>query len=460
MQISSSQKVLELFHTAYKTSPAYHHFIDTHKLNPSEIVTPADITKIPIMDKHNYINKYPLEDRLYNGKKVSDFYMISASSGSSGEPTFWVRDANIDSKLGLKKEEMFEQSFGLKNKTTLCIVNLALGAWTGGMLTAKLSWMVAQNQKMTVVTPGVNKEVTASMIKKLHQFYDQIIILGYPPFILDLVDFLVAEKMDIKKMNIRIMCTAERFSERWRNYIAEKISPTGDRHAVVGFYACSDSGIIGCESQQSIDILHAANQNPLISKSFFGASDTPSFFDYDPRVKYLEAINSEIVLTADQPIPLIRYNIHDRGGLLNGDQVKKLCREFQIPFVEQKIKDDYVFVYGRSDAVLLTANIYIEDIKYCLEKSKFHNDFSGFFQYGIEETEKLRKRLVVRAFLKKDHALNKAEKVFFEKEFFENLFAVNDDLKVLKGVRIEKFKIELKEESADKFKNTKLKYFL
>jgi phenylacetate-CoA ligase len=450
MNTLASQKVIDLFHKVYETSPAYRDFIKKHKVKVADISTPADITKIPITDKHNYINVYPLEDRLYGGKKISDFYMISASSGSSGEPTFWARDLQIDEKLAEKKELMFDESFGIRNKRTLCIVNLALGAWTGGMLTAKLSWEVSRNQQLTVVTPGVNKEVTAAMIKKLHKFYDQIIILGYPPFVRDLIDFLDDQRIDLKKLNIKIMCTAEKFSERWRNYIAEKVSSKNSRHDVISFYACSDAGILGCETQETIDILDRASKDSKLSLEIFGVEDTPAFFRYDPAAKYLESVNGEILISADQPVPLIRYNIHDRGGILEEKKVQEL---FGKP-------GNYIYVHGRGDAVLFTANIYIDDVKYCLEKSKFHSKFSGHFQYGVEETKTLRKKLVIHIFLKKGASLTSRDKKYFQNEFTENLFKVNDDLKVLTGVKLEKFKFVFKPEDPNKFKHTKIKYFL
>lgn len=454
------EKVIKLFHAVYKTSPAYRDFIISHKVKAADIQTPADIPKIPIMDKHSYIAKYPLADRLYNGKKISDFYMASASSGSTGEPTFWLRDQQIDEHLSIKKEEMFEDSFGIKGKRTLCVVNLALGSWTGGMLTAKLAWAVAKNHHLTVVTPGVDKEATASIIKYLGGSYDQIIILGYPPFVLDLIEFLESQQLDLKKLHIKIMCTAERFSERWRNFIAEKISDNADRRNVVGFYACSDTGIVGRESEATIQILDMASKDSDLSEAFFGSSDTPSFFTYDPSVKYLETVNGEIIITADQPIPLIRYNIHDRGGLLSDDQLRQWEKQFNLKNFPPKLNSHYVYVYGRSDAVLLTANIYIEDIRYCLEKSVLHSKFSGYFQYGVQEQKNLKKRLVVHIYLKPGQKVTTAEKNLFEKEFLPLLLKVNTDLRVLKGVKISHPKIVFKPEPENKFKKTKFSYFL
>ena len=64
-----------------------------------------DFEKIPVMDKHNYVSKYPVEDRLYNSKKLEDFYMICSSSGTSGEPTFWPRDYQSDLLLEKKKQQ-------------------------------------------------------------------------------------------------------------------------------------------------------------------------------------------------------------------------------------------------------------------------------------------------------------------------------------------------------------------
>lgn len=459
--IAAKQKALELFHLVYKTSKAYRHFVHSFGIKSADIKGIEDFEKIPIMDKKNYIKKYPLEDRLYNGKTLSDYYMICSSSGTSGEPTFWPRDYETDLLLEKKKEALYEEHFSISKKKTLCVVSFGLGIWTAGMLTAKLSWAAAKNNKFSVVTPGIDKANTLNLIQKLYPFYDQVILIGYPPFIGDVIAYAKEMRFDLKKVNLKILCTSEWFSEDWRDYMISNISKEQDRKSLVGFYACSDTGIIGAETKFSIDLLEKAHKNKKLLQALFQSEVNPSLAAYDPNGKFLEEFDNEILITAQQPMPLIRYNIHDRGGLIDGEKMQQIAQRYKIRMSDEDAKRHYVYVFGRGDSVKITANIYIEDIKYCLEKSSFQKKLAGDFKYGREYLNTHTYRLKIIIYLKKGESLAKQEKERFEKEFYQHLLEANNDFKMIQsGTKIEKFHFEYYEESGDKYKTSKLSYFL
>lgn len=458
---SGIDNAFKLFKEVYATSLAYRKFLQSEDVNGAEFNVVTDLSRVPLMDKKSYINKYPLSDRLFEGKQLADFYMLCSSSGSTGEPTFWPRDIKTDNYLEKKKEQLYEEHFAISKKKTLCIVTLALGSWTGGMLTAKLSWAAGNNNKFTVITPGISKETTYQLIEKLYTHYDQILILGYPPFITDLIEFSKKRTKDLKKYNMKLMCTGERFSEEWRSDMINLISQDKNRGDVVSFYACSDTGIIGCETKFTINLVGQALSNKSLALELFGTTDIPSFVAYDSKTKYLECINGEIVITARQPAPLVRYNIHDRGGLLTKNQIIAACLKYNIKYSEKDLNENYVYIFGRSDSVQITANIYIEDIKYCLDHSKFRNRFVHYFRFGKEKLLNMRYRLKVIIYTKQNVKFTQEEKIYFHKEFYNNLVRANDDFRAIQqGTKIEKFNIIFEEEKGTKLNTIKLKYFL
>ncbi len=457
----AGQNAINLFHHVAETSKAYRDFLKRHALSPKTVTKPSDFIRVPTTDKHNYIKKYSIQDRLYDGKTLSDFYMICSSSGTSGEPTFWPRDITIDTMLEGKKEELYEEHFQISKKKTLCVITFGLGVWTAGMLTSKLSWAAARKNKFTVVTPGIQKETAADLMKYLSPFYDQTIIVGYPPFLTDLVDYAQKQRINLKKTNTKLFYTSERVSEKWRNLMAKRVSRRSSRHDIVGFYACSDTGIIGAETRFIIDLLDKATKNPKFSTALFGSADTPTLMQYSPLAKYLECVDGEIIITAKQPMPLIRYNIHDRGGLLTGSQIKTICKSYGVPFDHHYADSHFLYIFGRSDAVKITANIYIEDIRYCLEHSQWKHKLSGNFQYGTEATKNARYRLKVIVYLKHGMTIAQVEQEKFAKEFYENLLKANNDFKMIQsGTTIEPFAFEFKPDQQNKYKTSKLKYFL
>lgn len=457
-----AQKALELFHTAYEAVPAYRHFIDEHGINPDQVKTPEDFHQIPTTDKANYIKKYPLEQRLYRGKQVSDYYMLCSSSGTSGEPTFWPRDFETDQKLEKAKYQLFEDHFNVSQQKTLCLITFGLGVWTAGMLSTKLSWPVGQHNQFTVMTPGLDKENTFKLIQALHPAYDQIILLGYPPFLTDLVEHAVNENFDLKQANLRLFYTSERVSEDWRTVMTETLHDQANRHHIVGFYACSDTGIIGAETKTSIDILNRAHQDHGFCEELFGTKVSPTFVTFNPKIKFIESVDNEITITADQPVPLIRYNIHDRGSLISKAQIIRAFNNTGISHKSLKLDDNYLAIFGRSDAVKVTANVYVEDIRYCLEKSQFRDRLSGHFQYGTEQLpESMRYRLKIQVYLKPKAQLTREEREAFETEFYDHLLEANNDFKMIQsGTTIEKFKFEYLVDPKDKYQTSKLKHFL
>ncbi len=49
---------------------------------------------------------------------------------------------------------------------------------------------------------GTNKEAAVKSLLKFHKYFDQVIILGYPPFVKDLADELDEYQSKLKKTKI------------------------------------------------------------------------------------------------------------------------------------------------------------------------------------------------------------------------------------------------------------------
>lgn len=457
---AGKKRALQLHQSARKNVPAYKQFLSQEKFPYHN--SGRHFNSVPQTDKQRYIKAFPIEDRLYKNKKLHDYYMVCASAGTSGKPTLWPRDYFTDQKLEDVKEDLYDQLFQIRKKRTLIVITFGLGIWTAGMLTAKLSWPTAKNHKVSVVTPGMNKHNALSLIKALSPKYQQTIVLGYPPFLSDLSDLAKRQEIDLRKANIKIYCTGEHFSENWRIKMTSNVSKNNNPLDVVGFYACSDTGIIGTETPFTIKVLQKANQTRKLCRALFNSSKTPSLAAYNPHIKYLESVNNEIVITANQPVPLIRYNIHDRGGLLSYSEIQAVFKSVKLKTPPNNGNDQhFVYVAGRSDSVLLTANIYIEDIKYCIEHSKFSNFFSGKFKYGTEETSGLHKRLKIVLYTNRGKKLTKSQKRDFEEEFYKLLLEANDDFKMIQeGTKILKFKFTYISDEKVEFGSSKLHHFL
>lgn len=389
------QKAMRLFKETVNKVPAYRKFLCEHNIDPEEIKTFTDFKKLPIIDKKNYLDQYPLEQTVWN-EEISNMYMITCSSGSTGQPYFWPRLAKKDKSIPQAMELMYTEFFEIDKKKTLVLINLALGTWAAGELAAESSRIVAKkpNLPLTVITPGLNLEETIRIFENIGSKFEQTVIVGYPPFVKDVIDAGTKRGLDWKKYNLKLLIGGEGTSEEWRDYIAEKIGAKDNIRAIISLFAAADAGIIGHETPFSILIRRLARKNSKICEDLFGEAQIPSLNQFNPLAWYIERVNDEIVLTINSGIPLIRYNFHDRGGMItfsemleklknNGYDPEKLLSDNTLDF-NKVWRLPFFYVFGRKDAVVFSsANIYLEQIRQVLEKEELIKSNTGRFKASV-----------------------------------------------------------------------------
>src|SRR3989344_7464644 len=84
------ERALGIFRSAANRVPAYKNFLKSYGVKAELVRSLEDFSKVPFTDKENYIKKYPLEERCWDGD-LSKSGLAAVSSGTSGEPVFWPR---------------------------------------------------------------------------------------------------------------------------------------------------------------------------------------------------------------------------------------------------------------------------------------------------------------------------------------------------------------------------------
>ncbi len=108
---------------------------------------------------------------------------------------------------------------------------------------------------------------------------------------------------------------------------------TPDLLAISGGYGAADVGMtVGREYPVTVLIRRlCAKDEELASTLFFGGQETdgtlPSLLQYNPATVFAEEVDGELVFTALSGIPIVRYNIHDRGGVLPFARVMQAARD-------------------------------------------------------------------------------------------------------------------------------------
>ncbi len=202
--------------------PAYKDFLKKHKVNTNKIKRFIDLLHIPLIDKPSYIDRYNLSDLCWDGK-LNNSYMMSASSGSTGIPYFWPRSDEQTYHGALISELIYKEFFQMDKKSTLYIDAFAMGMWIAGTyMMMSTEWIAQKGFPITIATPGINKEEILRLVKNGCKNFEQILIIGYPPFIKDVIDTGIEQGIEWKKINIKFMFSGEAFTERWRDHLQKK----------------------------------------------------------------------------------------------------------------------------------------------------------------------------------------------------------------------------------------------
>jgi phenylacetate-CoA ligase len=437
---------LNLFHEMADRVPAYKDHLKKNKINPKKIKTIEDFKNfVPIIDKDNYLRKYPLEQLCWDGELSKGQYEFSSTSGSTGAPFYFPRTDYQNEQYALSAEMYLRTNFEIHKKSTLYINCFALGVWIGGIFTYEAIKIIANRGKynLTIINPGLNRPEIFKAIKNLGQKYDQVLIGGYPPFIKDVIDEGEIQGVDWKKYNLGIIFSAEAFSEDFRDYIAEKAGLKNIYKSTLNHYGIVDLGTTSEETPVSIYIRRECLKNKdLYSKVFAqDPSRLPTLVQYIPELFYFEEINSGLICSSASGLPLVRYDLKDFGGVISFDKVfnvfKKLGRnlngELKKAIIQKSTrKTPFAYVYERKDmsVSLAGANIYPESIRKVLIRSIWSRLFTGKFNLQTKNDLKFNQYLEINIELKKDALAPKdEEKELLVKELVNQLLSENSEFR-------------------------------
>lgn len=377
--------------------PAYRQFLATHGINAAAIAAYADFSRLPLMNKANYMQAYSLPERCIGGS-LAGADRVAVSSGSTGKPTFWPRSAVYELDVAVRFEQVFRDSFHAHERSTLAIVCFALGNWVGGLFTTSCCWHLARKgYPLLVATPGNNKAEIFRVVKELSPHFEQTVLLGYPPFVKDVLDAGCAEGIDWPQYQPKLVFAGEVFSEEWRTLLNQRIGSKSPWHDSASLYGTADGGVLGNETPFSIAIRYWLANHPEAARSLFGESRLPTLVQYDPNSRFFEVHDGTLVVSADNTVPLLRYHIADKGGIISYEAMWDFLKQQGIETVADLGLDDefqprllpFVYVFGRADFTVsyYGANIYPENVTVGLEQPALMVWLTGKFVLETQEAD-------------------------------------------------------------------------
>jgi phenylacetate-CoA ligase len=387
--------LLELARRTAAAVPAYAAFLREHAIDPASLRGPDDWRRLPLMTKPDYFRRYPLP-ALCRGGDLAACDMVAVSSGSTGEPTFWPRALADELAVASRFEQVFRDSFRADERTTLAVICFPLGTWVGGMFTAAACRHVAaKGYPITVVTPGNNRAEILRVVRALGPQFAQTVLLGYPPFLKDVVDAGIAEGFAWRDQAIRLVLAGEVISEEWRDLMAERLGLTDPARDTASLYGTADAGVLGNETPISIAVRRFLARNPDAAREVFGQARVPTVVQYDPFERFFEAHDGTLVFSADGAIPLVRYHISDEGGVLPyGALIARLGELGFDAEAEARRGGDrgirplpFVYVFGRShfSVSIYGANVFPDTVIIGLEQPAIRELVTGKFVLEVRD---------------------------------------------------------------------------
>lgn len=400
-----TKRSLRLFHQAANRVPAYGDFLKKDGLEPQDIKTARDYKRVPLTSKKNYLEKYPLPDLMWDGT-LNKPLILSATSGSTGVPYYFLRDEKLSWQYSWLIEDFLKRGQTKNKEPVLVIIGFGMGIWIGGVITLRALEIATQrmNYPASLLPVGYNKNEIMNALKRLSPNFGQTILIGYPPFVKEVLDSAAQQNIDLKKHNTRLLFAAESFTETFRDYLCQNTGadPLVDTLCI---YGTADIGAMAYETPISILIRRLAVKNKKLFRDIFGQIDkTPTLAQFNPRFIEFEELNGEILLSGNAAMPLIRYAVGDHGGVIGADRMRRIFKENGLDLDEEIHKADlshiqpnhpFVFVYERvnSAASLQGITIYPEYTKEALLSSQLTPYFTGKFtmvtKYDREQNQYL-----------------------------------------------------------------------
>ena len=382
---------LALFHQVAASVPAYGEFLAEHGVDPGQVSTMSDFARLPLLTKDGYLNRHPLP-RLCRDGVIGD--MIAVSSGSTGTPSFWPRSVSDERVIASRFEEVFRDSFEARERRTLAVVCFALGTWVGGLFTVACCRHLAERgYPITVVAPGNDKREILRVIPQLAPHFDQVVLLGYPPFLKDVID----AGLPWTRWNVKLVTAGEVFSEEWRTLVAGKAGIADPVRGIASLYGTADAGVLGNETPLSVEIRRFLAGRPGAARELFGESRLPTLVQYDPEVRFFEEHEGTLVFSGDNGIPLVRYHIADEGGIVPFERMLRFVRKCGFDPSATGPSRPFVYVFGRSHFTVsyYGANVFPENISIGLQQPAVSSLVTGKFVMEAVEDDRRDRHLTV-----------------------------------------------------------------
>ena len=290
-------------------------------------------------------------------------YQMTSGLQSTGTPYNWVRGA--EERRHVRRMISFFARYTFGDEPLVVLNAFSMGAWATGLTTA----IALEGNGLVKATGPVVDKILGTM-RELGPGY-RYLIVGYPPFLKLLLDEGETAGFPWAEYQVHALMGGEGNSEALRDYLLRRF-----RSAYSGYGATDVEIGLAAETPVCVALRRLAAQRPEVAEALFGESGrSPMVFQYNPLLHHVD-VNAagELLFTVTRDAtlaPKVRYNVHDEGGVMREDDLRRRLAPFGIrledlvPDGPRLVKMPFLFVFGRKDSTVsvMGANIYPGDIE-------------------------------------------------------------------------------------------------
>lgn len=376
--------------------PAYARFLRLAGFDPRRLRGPDDFGQLPLTDAASYLAPFAVAERCREGG-LARAQALALGAGGAASPTLWPRFPEQDRALLQACGALLHEHFRLRERWTLLLLATPVGTWLGGLPLAELAPRLFADQEArgSVVTPGLAVAEALHCVRQLGRYYDQVVLAGAPATLAELLDAGARGGIDWPALHTGLLLLGEDAAETERARLLERTGRAPDAlQGLCGLYSSLEAGgIVGYETIACRLVRRLCARDPALARALFGSARLPLLVQYDPFRYFLEVYEDTLVLTTRGGMPLVRYNTHDRGGLLRCEELVARCRARGIDLAaELRALGSaglqplpFVYTHGRADAVSVRgALVSAAQLRAILERPSLRLALSGRFQFQVD----------------------------------------------------------------------------
>lgn len=310
----SAVRAVEAFQRAAARVPAYRQLLGEAGIDPAGICTPTDLLRLPVLDKHNTFQRFPIHELCLDGQ-TGELGAVLTSSGHSGVFAFGLSTRAEAAAAVTAVDAILDSLFQVRSRRTLLINCLPMG-------------VRIDTRACTAADTSVRPDMAVGLVAAFARYHEQILLVGETAFIKQVLELGQARGLAWERLPVNIIVGEEVMAENARLYLESVLGNRGrgeDGHVLTSmgigelglnlFFEAPPPWLLR-------SVRHALHRDPVLRAAAAGpgATTAPLVFTYDPERIYVEfTASGQLLITSLDPervLPLIRYAGGDSGAPL------------------------------------------------------------------------------------------------------------------------------------------------